>query len=151
MSSCASEVIAIHALLGAFLAGATMPENNKFRSIFIEKVEDVLVVILLPLFFVFTGLRTQIGLIDDPHLWKIINLIILDAVVGKFFGSALAVKFVVHSWKDSLSIETLLNTRGLMELVVLNIGYDLRVLSTEIFIMMVIMALATTFYDGSSS
>ena len=125
-----------------------MPENNKFRTIFIEKVEDVSVVILLPLFFVFTGLRTQIGLIDDPYLWKITGLIILVAVVGKFFGSALAAKFVGHSWKDSLSIGTLMNTRGLMELVVLNIGYDLGVLSTQIFTMMVIMALATTFMTG---
>lgn len=148
LSSYVSELIGIHALFGAFLAGAIMPENNKFRSIFIEKVEDVSVVILLPLFFVFTGLRTQIGLIDDPDLWKITILIILVAVVGKFFGSALAAKFVGHNWKDSLSIGTLMNTRGLMELVVLNIGYDLGVLSTEIFTMMVIMALATTFMTG---
>ena len=147
-SSYASDLIGIHALFGAFLAGAIMPQNNKFRTIFIEKVEDVSVVILLPLFFVFTGLRTQIGLIDDPHLWKITGLIILVAVVGKFFGSAMAAKFVGHSWKDSLSIGTLMNTRGLMELVVLNIGYDLGVLSTEIFTMMVIMALATTFMTG---
>ncbi|CAM3970733.1 cation:proton antiporter [Flavobacterium sinopsychrotolerans] len=148
LSSYVAELIGIHALFGAFLAGAIMPENNKFRSIFIEKVEDVSVVILLPLFFVFTGLRTQIGLIDDPNLWKITGLIILVAVVGKFFGSALAAKFVGHNWKDSLSIGTLMNTRGLMELVVLNIGYDLGVLSTEIFTMMVIMALATTFMTG---
>ena len=148
LSSYASELIGIHALFAAFLAGAIMPENNKFRSIFIEKVEDVSMVILLPLFFVFADLRTQIDLIDDPHLWKITGLIILVAVVGKFFGSALAAKFVGHSWKDSLSIGTLMNTRGLMELVVLNIGYDLGVLSTEIFTMMVIMALATTFMTG---
>lgn len=148
LSSYVTELIGIHALFGAFLAGAIMPENNKFRSIFIEKVEDVSVVILLPLFFVFTGLRTQIGLLDDPHLWKVTGMIILVAVVGKFFGSALAAKFVGHSWKDSLSIGTLMNTRGLMELVVLNIGYDLGVLSTEIFTMMVIMALATTFMTG---
>jgi Kef-type K+ transport system membrane component KefB len=148
LSSYVTELIGIHALFGAFLAGAIMPENNKFRSIFIEKIEDVSVVILLPLFFVFTGLRTQIGLIDDPHLWKITGVIILVAVAGKFFGSALAAKFVGHSWKDSLSIGTLMNTRGLMELVVLNIGYDLGVLSTQIFTMMVIMALVTTFMTG---
>jgi hypothetical protein len=135
-------------LFGAFLAGAIMPENNKFRSIFIEKVEDVSVVILLPLFFVFTGLRTQIGLINDMYLWKITGLIITVAVVGKFFGSALAAKFVGQNWRDSLTIGALMNTRGLMELVVLNIGYDLGVLSTEIFTMMVIMALVTTFMTG---
>jgi len=147
-SSYAAELIGIHALFGAFLAGVIMPENNKFRNIFIEKVEDVSVIVLLPLFFVFTGLRTQIGLIDDPYLWKVTGLIILVAVVGKFFGSAFAAKIVGHNWKDSLSIGALMNTRGLMELVVLNIGYDLGVLSAQIFTMMVIMALVTTFMTG---
>jgi len=148
ISAYASELIGIHALFGAFLAGAIMPENNKFRNIFIEKVEDVAIIVLLPLFFVFTGLRTQIGLLNDPELWKITGLIILVAVVGKFFGSALAAKFMGQNWKDSLAIGALMNTRGLMELVVLNIGYDLGVLSTEIFTMMVIMALVTTFMTG---
>ena len=145
MSSYATEVIGIHALFGAFMTGAIMPDIIKFRNIFIEKVEDVAVILLLPLFFVFTGLRTQIGLINDPYLWKITGFIILVAVVGKFVGSALAAKFVGQSWKDSLTIGALMNTRGLMELVVLNIGYDLGVLTSEIFTMMVFMALATTF------
>jgi Kef-type K+ transport system membrane component KefB len=148
LSSYATEVIGIHALFGAFMTGAIIPENVKFRSIFIEKVEDVAVVLLLPLFFVFTGLRTQIGLLDDPSLWLVTGIIILVAVTGKFFGSAIAAKFVGHNWKDSLTIGTLMNTRGLMELVVLNIGYDLGVLSPEIFAMMVIMALVTTMMTG---
>lgn len=148
LSAYASELIGIHALFGAFMAGAIMPESAKFRTIFIEKVEDFSIIVLLPLFFVFTGLRTQIGLLDESHLWKVTGIIILVAVVGKFFGSALAAKFVGHNWKDSLSIGALMNTRGLMELVVLNIGYDLGVLSTEIFTMMVIMALVTTFMTG---
>ncbi|HSD13614.1 MAG TPA: cation:proton antiporter [Flavobacterium sp.] len=148
LSSYASELIGIHALFGAFMAGTIMPENSKFRNIFIEKVEDVSVIVLLPLFFVFTGLRTQIGLLNEPHLWQLAGVIITVAVAGKFFGSALAAKFVGHNWKDSLSIGALMNTRGLMELVVLNIGYDLGVLSTEIFTMMVIMALVTTFMTG---
>jgi Kef-type K+ transport system membrane component KefB len=147
-SSFATEVIGIHALFGAFMAGAIMPDNVKFRNLFIEKVEDVALVLLLPLFFVFTGLRTQIGLINDPELWKITGLIILVAVIGKFIGSALAARFVGQNWKDSLSIGALMNTRGLMELVVLNIGYDLGVLTPEIFAMMVIMALVTTFMTG---
>jgi len=150
ISSYATEVIGIHALFGAFMAGAIMPENTKFRSIFIEKVEDVALVLLLPLFFVFTGLRTEIGLLNDPYLWKVTGLIILVAVVGKFIGSALAAKFVGQNWKDSLTIGALMNTRGLMELVVLNIGYDLGVLTPEIFAMMVIMALVTTFMTGPS-
>jgi Kef-type K+ transport system membrane component KefB len=148
ISAYASEVIGIHALFGAFMAGAIMPENTKFRSIIIEKVEDVSVILLLPLFFVFTGLRTEIGLISEPFLLKVTGLIILVAVAGKFFGSALAAKFVGQSWRDSLTIGALMNTRGLMELVVLNIGYDLGVLTTEVFTMMVIMALVTTFMTG---
>lgn len=148
ISSYATEIIGIHALFGAFMAGAIMPENAKFRNVFIEKVEDVALVLLLPLFFVFTGLRTEIGLLNEPYLWKITGLIILVAVIGKFVGSALAARFVGQNWKDSLTIGALMNTRGLMELVVLNIGYDLGVLTPEVFAMMVIMALVTTLMTG---
>ncbi len=148
ISSYATEVIGIHALFGAFMAGAIMPNNLNFRDIFIEKVEDVATIVLLPLFFVFTGLRTEIGLLNDPELWKITGFIILVAVIGKFVGSAVAAKYVGQNWKDSLTIGALMNTRGLMELVVLNIGYDLGVLTPEIFAMMVIMALVTTFMTG---
>jgi Kef-type K+ transport system membrane component KefB len=148
LSSYVSEIIGIHALFGAFMAGAIMPENIKFRNIFIEKVEDVALVLLLPLFFVFTGLRTEIGLLNDVYLWKVCGLIILVAVIGKFVGSALAARFVGQNWRDSLTIGALMNTRGLMELVVLNIGYDLGILTPEIFAMMVIMALFTTCMTG---
>ncbi len=148
ISSYATEVIGIHALFGAFLAGCIMPNNMSFRNLFIEKVEDVSLVLLLPLFFVFTGLRTQIGLLDDSHLWQVCGLIILVAVTGKFLGSALSARFVGQSWRDSLIIGALMNTRGLMELIVLNIGYDLGVLSPEVFAMMVIMALVTTLMTG---
>ena len=147
-SAWATEVIGIHALFGAFMAGAIMPESTKFRDIFIEKVEDVALVLLLPLFFVFTGLRTEIGLLNELSLWKVTGVIILVAVAGKFIGSALAARFVGQNWKDSLIIGALMNTRGLMELVVLNIGYDLGILTPEIFAMMVIMALVTTFMTG---
>ena len=148
ISAYTTEVIGIHALFGAFMTGAIMPDIAKFRAIFIDKVEDVAVILLLPLFFVFTGLRTQIGLINDPFLWKVTACIIGVAVVGKFIGSALAAKFVGQNWRDSLTIGALMNTRGLMELVVLNIGYDLGVLTSEVFTMMVIMALVTTFMTG---
>ncbi len=148
ISSYLTEIIGIHALFGAFVAGVIMPDNMKFRKMFIEKIEDVSLVVLLPLFFVFTGLRTEIGLLNSPELWRVCGLIILVAVVGKFIGSALAAKFVGQNWRDSLTIGALMNTRGLMELVVLNIGYDLGVLTKEVFAMMVIMALATTFMTG---
>ena len=145
ISAYLTEIIGIHALFGAFMAGAIMPENSKFRNIFIEKVEDIALILLLPLYFVYTGLRTQIGLINDPYLWKITGLIILVAITGKFIGSSLAAKFVGQKWRDSLTIGVLMNTRGLVELVVLNIGYDLGILNPEIFTMMVMMALVTTF------
>lgn len=148
ISSYATELIGIHALFGAFMMGAIMPDVPKFRTVFIGKVEDVSVILLLPLFFVFTGLRTEIGLINEPYLWKVTGFIILVAVVGKFLGSALAAKFVGQSWRNSLIIGALMNTRGLMELIVLNIGLALGVLTSEVFTMMVIMALVTTFMTG---
>ena len=148
IASYATEVIGIHALFGAFMTGVIMPDVAKFRIVFIEKVEDVSVILLLPLFFVFTGLRTEIGLINDPYLWQVTGFIILVAVVGKFFGSAFAAKFVGQNWRDSLTIGALMNTRGLMELIVLNIGLELGVLTPAVFTMMVIMALVTTFMTG---
>jgi Kef-type K+ transport system membrane component KefB len=148
ISSYTTEIIGIHALFGAFLAGTIMPENTKFRNIFIQKIEDIALVLLLPLFFVFTGLRTQIGLLNDIYLWKVTGMIVLVAITGKFVGSALASKVMGQNWRDSLTIGALMNTRGLMELVVLNIGYDLGILSPEVFSMMVIMALGTTFMTG---
>ena len=148
VSSYLTEIIGIHALFGAFMMGAIMPDVSKFRNVFIDKVEDVSVILLLPLFFVFTGLRTEIGLLNEPYLWKITGFIILVAVAGKFFGSALAAKFVGQNWRDSFTIGALMNTRGLMELIVLNIGLELGVLTPKVFTMMVIMALVTTFMTG---
>ncbi len=148
LSAYATEIIGIHSLFGAFLAGVIMPANVRFRNIFIEKVEDVALVLLLPLFFVFTGLRTEIGLLNDIGLWKWCAVIVAVAVAGKFLGSAVPAKLLGNTWRESLMLGALMNTRGLMELIVLNIGYDLGVLSPEIFAMMVIMALVTTFMTG---
>lgn len=148
VSAYLTEAIGIHALFGAFLAGVIIPEDIKFREVLTNKVEDLALVLLLPLFFVYTGLRTQIGLLNNPELYKIAALVICVAVVGKFIGSAIAAKYVGQDWRTSLSIGALMNTRGLMELVVLNIGYDLGVLSPEIFSIMVMMALVTTFMTG---
>ena len=149
-SSLLTEMIGIHALFGAFVAGIAIPAHQEFRRILAEKIEDISLVILLPLFFVFTGLRTQLGLLNDAHLWSVFFIILGVAVLGKFVGSAVAARFVGQSWRDSLLIGALMNTRGLMELVVLNIGYDLGILSPEIFTMMVLMALTTTFMTGSA-
>ena len=148
VSSYITSIIGIHSLFGAFIAGVIMPSSFSFRKIVIDKIEDVSIVLLLPLFFVITGLRTQIGLLNEEHLWVTFGWILLVAVSGKFGGSALAARMVGQSWKDSLSIGVLMNTRGLMQLIVLNIGYDLGILSPEIFAMMVLMALVTTFMTG---
>jgi Kef-type K+ transport system membrane component KefB len=148
LSAYFTEIIGIHALFGAFIAGVIMPNNIRFKEILIDKIEDVSTVLLLPIFFAFTGLRTQIGLLDTGYLWILCGVVLLVAIIGKFGGSTLSARIMGRSWEDSLSIGALMNTRGLMELVVLNIGYDLGILSPEIFAIMVIMALGTTFMTG---
>lgn len=148
VSSLFTEAIGIHLLFGAFMAGVVMPESLSFKRVFTEKIEDVSLVILLPLFFVSTGLRTEVGLINSGHLWLVCILITLTAIVGKFGGTLLASKYVGLNWNHSLTLSVLMNSKGLMELIVLNIGYDLGILSPEIFAMLVLMALATTLLTG---
>lgn len=148
LSAYTTEIIGIHALFGAFLAGVIMPQNSPFKEIFTEKIEDISSVLLLPLFFAFTGLRTQIGLISSAQDWLVCGAVIGVAVFGKLIGASLSARFLGLSWKHSLMIGTLMNTRGLMELIVLNIGYELGILSPKIFAIMVLMALSTTFMTG---
>lgn len=145
ISSALTEIIGIHALFGAFMAGVVMPSNFGFRKVMMEKVEDVALVFFLPLFFAFTGLRTEIGLINSPELWFVCLLLVTVAIAGKLGGCTIAARLVGESWKDSLTIGTLMNTRGLMELVALNIGYEMGILPPSIFVILVIMALVTTF------
>jgi len=145
LSAFTTQIIGIHALFGAFLAGVVMPQLPNFRKLIIDKIEDIAVTLLLPLFFVFTGLRTDIGLLNSPYLWWICCIFILVAVTGKFVGGAFTARILGETWKDSLSIGVLMNTRGLMELIVLNIGYEMGILPPTIFVMLVIMALVTTF------
>jgi len=148
-SALLSETIGIHALFGAFLAGIIMPQNASFRSSLIEKIEDLSSVVLLPIFFAYTGLRMQVGLLDTWHAWLICGGIIVLAVVGKMVGSALAARWSAGmTWRESWALGALMNTRGLMELVVLNIGYDIGILSPKVFAMMVIMAIFTTMMTG---
>jgi len=143
-----TEVIGIHALFGAFLAGAIMPEIGGFRHKLAVRVESFSTVLLLPLFFAFTGLRTQIGLLNDVQSWLICLAIIAVATFGKLGGSALAARLTGMNWSESLQLGALMNTRGLMELIALNIGYDLGIFSPRIFAMLVIMALVTTALTG---
>lgn len=145
LSSLATELIGIHALFGAFLLGAIIPKEGGFATTLAEKLEDLVVVLLLPMFFAYSGLRTQIGLLNTPESWLMCALIIAVACLGKFGGGTLAARAVGLKWREASAIGILMNTRGLMELVVLNIGLDLGVISPKLFAMMVIMALVTTF------
>jgi len=140
-----TERLGIHALFGAFLVGAVAPKSDDFVHAVLERFEDMMVVLLLPLFFAFTGLRTEITLIDGAGAWLVCAMVTAVAVIGKVGGSAIAARVTAMPWRDAAVIGLLLNTRGLMELVILNIGLDIGVISRELFAMMVLMALATTF------
>ncbi len=140
-----TERLGVHALFGAFLVGAVSPKSEGFVRALLERFEDTMVVLFLPLFFAFTGLRTEITLIGGARGWLLCASVIAVAIIGKVGGSAIAARATHMGWRDASVIGILLNTRGLMELVILNVGLDIGVLSPELFAMMVLMALATTF------
>jgi Kef-type K+ transport system membrane component KefB len=144
-SALVTETIGIHALFGAFLVGAIIPHDSALAEAIYWKLTDVVVILFLPVFFAFTGLRTQIGLVSGLASWAIVALIIGVATLGKFGGSFVAARFTGLGNRDAASLGVLMNTRGLMELVVLNVGLDLRILSPALFTMLVLMALVTTF------
>lgn len=148
LSALATEIIGIHALFGAFLAGAIMPGGTAFRTMLRARLESISSVLLLPLFFAYTGLRTQVALLDDVGSWAICLLIIAVATVGKLGGTTLAARWTGMRWRDAVALGALMNTRGLMELIALNVGYDLGILTPQIFAMMVLMALVTTAMTG---
>jgi len=143
-----TEALGIHALFGAFVAGVCMPAVPEVRNQLRERLESFATIFLLPVFFAFTGLRTQLGLLTDVSGWMICAVIILVATVGKLGGSMLAARFTGMDWNSAFTLGALMNTRGLMELVALNVGYELGVLSPRLFTMMVVMALVTTAMTG---
>lgn len=143
-----TEAIGIHALFGAFLAGIVIPKKTAFREALAIRLENFSTIILLPLFFALSGLRTQINLLNDWASWVLCAVVILVAITGKFVGSAGAARWSGLTWHESLAIGALMNTRGLVELVALNIGYDLGIITPAIFTMMVLMALVTTLMTG---
>ncbi len=145
VSSIVTELIGIHALFGAFLFGAILPKDGQLAESLAEKLETVAVILLLPLFFAYSGLRTEIGLVSGARDWLVTGALILLATLGKFGGSAVAARLTGLGWREASAIGVLMNTRGLMELIVLNIGLDLGVVSPTVFTMLVIMALVTTF------
>lgn len=145
LSSLATECIGVHAIFGAFVLGAVFPADAPMVREIRSRIEDFVLVLLLPVFFAHTGLRTRIGLVDGVESWVICALVIAAASVGKFGGSFVAARLSGIPAGDSARLGILMNTRGLMELVVLNLGLDLGVLSPTLFAMLVLMALVTTF------
>ena len=144
LSAVATSLIGIFAIFGAFILGATLSADKEFREICSRKLNDFVTAFFLPIFFTYTGLRTDIGSLDTPWLWMIAGLVCLAAIVGKFGGCTFAAKLAGMSWRDSTAIGAMMNTRALMELIVINVGYDLGVIPKDLFCMLVIMALLTT-------
>ncbi|BAY24445.1 sodium/hydrogen exchanger [Calothrix sp. NIES-2100] len=144
-SALITELIGIHLIFGAFLLGAAMPKNADLVRELAEKTEDFVLVFLLPVFFAFSGLRTQIGLLNRPELWLMCALVLGVAIAGKYIGTYVAARVSGINKREASALGWLMNTRGLTELIVLNIGLDLGVISPVLFTMLVIMALVTTF------
>ncbi|HZN03728.1 MAG TPA: cation:proton antiporter [Candidatus Polarisedimenticolia bacterium] len=142
-SALVTEWLGVHALFGAFLAGAIVPREGGLARDLAGRLEGMVTTVLLPLFFAFTGLKTEIGLVNGA-LWGVAAVILLAAMAGKLGGAAGAARLAGMTWRDALAVGVLMNTRGLMELVILTIGLEIGVLSPTLFAMMVFMALVTT-------
>jgi Kef-type K+ transport system membrane component KefB len=139
-----TEWIGLHLLFGAFFVGVMLPKTDAFVEAITARFELVATTLLLPVFFAFTGLRTQIGLVSGAQMWFYCGLILVLAILGKLVGSAVAARVSGLNTRDSVALGVLMNTRGLMELVVLNLGLDLGIISPVLFSMLVVMALVTT-------
>jgi Kef-type K+ transport system membrane component KefB len=144
LSAVATEFIGIHSIFGAFLIGAIIPHHSRVSGYVTERISDIVRVLFLPAFFAFTGLRTEIGLVQTAGDWALCATIIVAATAGKWGGTTVAARFAGLTWRDSSALGILMNTRGLVELIVLNIGLDLGVITPRLFTMLVIMALVTT-------
>jgi len=146
-SALATEAIGVHALFGAFIAGVAVAGASSVRVPLRNAIEPVTSTLLLPLFFAYAGLRTAVGALSGDA-WLACGLVMVAAVAGKFGAVSFAARIYGFTWRDSVALGTLMNTRGLMELVVLNIGYDLGILSAPMYTIMMIMALTTTCMAG---
>ncbi len=143
-SAWVTEQIGIHAIFGAFMAGAVMPRRADIQQEIHERLEHAVLAFLLPVFFVVVGLATRVDLLDSVYLWGVTALVIATAVAGKWGGSMLAARVMGENWRDAAAIGILMNTRGLTELVILSVGLELGVITPTIFTIMVLMALVTT-------
>jgi Kef-type K+ transport system membrane component KefB len=148
LSAVATEFIGIHAIFGAFLLGAIIPHHSQVAVQVTDRLADLVRVMFLPAFFAYTGMRTEIGLVHTVEDWLLCAMIIAVATAGKLGGTALAARVMGLSWRNSATLGVLMNTRGLVELIVLNIGLDLGVITPRLFAMLVIMALVTTMMTG---
>jgi Kef-type K+ transport system membrane component KefB len=144
LSSLITESIGIHAIFGAFLLGATVPHASRLARELTDRLQAIVLVLFLPAFFALTGLRTELGLVDGAADWAVTLAIILVASVGKFGGSFAAARWTGLGSRDAAAIGILMNTRGLMELIVLNVGLSLGIISPRLFAMLVVMAVVTT-------
>jgi Kef-type K+ transport system membrane component KefB len=144
-ASWTTERLGVHALFGAFMAGLVMPKNERMVADVVDRIESLSLALLLPLFFALTGLRTRIDSLSNKSMWGYATAIIATAVVGKLAGAAFTARVTGMNWQDSFGLGVLMNTRGLVELVILNAGLDLGILSPALFTMMILMALVTTF------
>jgi len=145
LSAMTTEYIGIHGFFGAFLFGAIIPHGSRIAGELSRRLDDVVAVLLLPAFFAYTGMRTQIGLVSGLDNWLMCVVIIFVACLGKFGGTLVAARLSGLKWRDSAALGVLMNTRGLVELIVLNLGLDLGVIAPKLFTMLVIMAIVTTF------
>ena len=148
VSSWTTEWLGLHALFGAFVAGVILPKNESLVRHLRERIEPLTSVLLLPLFFAFTGLRTSLGVLNGAGAWMDCALIMAVAVAGKLAGCAVTVRVAGAAWRDAIAVGVLMNTRGLIELVILTVGLDLGIISPSLFSMMVIMAVGTTIMAG---
>jgi Kef-type K+ transport system membrane component KefB len=143
-SALATEYIGVHGIFGAFLFGAIIPSSSRLVAELRHRLDDLVAVLFLPAFFAFTGMRTEIGLVSGVSNWLLCGAIVLVACAGKFGGTVIASRLTGLGWRDASGLGVLMNTRGLVGLIVLNIGLDLRLISPLLFTMLVIMAIVTT-------
>jgi Kef-type K+ transport system membrane component KefB len=143
-SAAATEVIGVHPLFGAFMAGACFPRIHRLQSVVRTQIYMIVSVLFLPLFFALTGMQTRLDLLNSPRIWFWTAVILVMAVAGKMGGSALVARWTGQSWRNAIALGALLNTRGLVELIVLNVAYSAGVFSPTLFTMLIVMALITT-------
>jgi Kef-type K+ transport system membrane component KefB len=144
LSAAATDAIGVHPLFGAFLAGLCFPRVRRWQETLRSRLDVVVSLLLLPIFFALTGMKTRLDLLSGLNIWLWTGFVLFIAVIGKMGGAIAAARWTGYDWKNSIALGALLNTRGLVELIVLNIAYNAHVFSPTLFTMLVLMALATT-------